>query len=147
MLYFDTSFLVPLILPEATSDKIARFVGGLPVEKLTVSHWTRVEFSSLLALEIRMGGLEARAATQADDRFERIIDESFVVLSPNAGDFNLAKEFLKSYDAGLRAGDAFHLAMAKNHGAEAIYSLDKTMIKAGKSLGLPVNAGIRLPNY
>jgi predicted nucleic acid-binding protein len=82
MLYFDTSFLVPLVLPEATSDKIARFIGGLPVEKLTVSHWTRVEFSSLLAREVRMGGLEAKAAMRADDQFEEIIDESFVVLIP-----------------------------------------------------------------
>lgn len=34
MLYFDTSFLVPLVLPEATSDKIARFIGGLGVIEL-----------------------------------------------------------------------------------------------------------------
>ncbi len=147
MVYFDTSFLVPLVLPDAASDRIARFVAGLPVEKLAVSHWTRVEFSSLLAREVRMGGLEARAATQADDQFEKIIDESFAVLLPNAGDFNLAKEFLKSFATGLRAGDAFHLAIAKNHGAEAICSLDKTMIKAGKSLGLQVTAGLRLSDY
>ncbi len=94
-----------------------------------------------------MGALKAQAAKQADDRFEEMIDESFVVLLPNAEDFNLAREFLKSHDTGLRAGDAFHLAIAKNHAAEAIYSLDKTMIKAGKSLGLPVTAGVRLPNY
>jgi uncharacterized protein len=56
--YFDTSFLVPLILPEATSDKIAAFVRGLPAEEFTVSHWTRVEFSSLIAREVRMGGLD-----------------------------------------------------------------------------------------
>jgi predicted nucleic acid-binding protein len=117
------------------------------VEKLTVSHWTLVEFSSLLAREVRMGGLKTQAARLADDQFADIIDESFVVLLPNAEDFNLAREFLKSHDTGLRAGDAFHLAIAKNHGAEAIYSLDKTMIKAGKSLGLPVTAGIRLPDY
>jgi hypothetical protein len=147
MLYFDTSFLVPLVLPEATSEKIARFVGGLPMEKLTVSHWTRVEFSSLLAREVRMGGLEAKAAMRADDQFEEIVDESFVVLLPNVEDFSLAREFLRSHDTGLRAGDAFHLAIAKNHGAEAIYSLEKTMLKAGKRLGLPVTAGVRLPNY
>ncbi len=147
MLYFDTSFLAPLILPEATSEKIAKFIGELPLEKLTVSHWTRVEFSSLLAREVRMGGLEAPAALRVDDQFEEMINQSFVVLLPNAEDFNLAREFLKSHDTGLRAGDALHLAIAKNHGAEAIYSLDKTMIKAGKSLGLPATAGIRLQNY
>ena len=41
MRYFDTSFLVPLILPEATSEPIAGFFEDLPTEDLAVSHWTR----------------------------------------------------------------------------------------------------------
>jgi predicted nucleic acid-binding protein len=43
MLYFDTSFLVPLILPEMTSDKIAAFVRELPAAQFTVSHWAMPE--------------------------------------------------------------------------------------------------------
>ena len=89
MLYFDTSFLAPLILPEATSDKIAAFIRRLPAEEFTVSHWTRVEFSSLIAREVRMGGLDVRAAARADVRFESMVDESFSVLLPNADDFSL----------------------------------------------------------
>ena len=59
MRYFDTSFLVPLILPEATSTRIADFFEALPADDLATSHWTRVEFASLLAREVRMGGLDA----------------------------------------------------------------------------------------
>lgn len=147
MHYFDTSFLVPLILPEATSDKIAKFLRDLPAENLAVSHWTRVEFSSLLAREVRMGGLSADAAALAEARFESMVDESFAVLLPNGDDFNLAKEYLGNYKTGIRAGDALHLAIAKNHRAEAIYSLDKTLLKAGKSIGIPVSLGIRLSGY
>jgi hypothetical protein len=44
--------------------------------------------------------------------------------------------FLSQFDTGLRAGDALHLAVANNHRATAIYSLDKTVLKAGKILGL-----------
>jgi len=77
MLYFDTSFLVPLILPEATSDRIVEFLRGLTSDQFTVSHWTRVEFSSLIAREVRMGGLNTSAATQADARFETMVGESF----------------------------------------------------------------------
>jgi predicted nucleic acid-binding protein len=138
MLYFDTSFLVPLILPEATSDRVAAFIGKAPNDELAVSHWTRVEFSSLLAREVRMGGLDARAAAQADARFEAMVDESFAVLTPNAPDFDLAKDYLARFETGLRAGDAFHLAIAANRRAEAILSLDKAMIRAGELLGLPV---------
>ncbi len=143
MLYFDTSFLVPLILPEATSDKIAAIVRRLPAEEFTVSHWVRVEFSSLIAREVRMGGLDVQAAARADARFEAMVDESFSVLLPNADDFALAKRYLGQFETRLRAGDALHLAVVNNHRAAVIYSLDKTLLKAGKILGLPVSTGIR----
>ena len=144
MQYFDTSFLVPLILPEETSDPIARFFEDLSGEELAVSHWTRVEFSSLLAREVRMGGLSAEAAREADTRFETMVDESFTVLLPNGEDFNLAKEYVACFETRLRAGDALHLAIATNRTAEAIFSLDKVLLKAGKILGAPVSHGIAL---
>jgi uncharacterized protein len=143
VLYFDTSFLAPLIIPEATSGKVAAFVRRLPAEEFTVSHWTRVEFSSLIAREVRMGGLDVQAATRADARFEAMVDESFSVLLPNADDFGLAKRYLGRFETRLRAGDALHLAVANNHHALAIYSLNKTLLEAGKILELPVSMGIR----
>ena len=143
MLYFDTSFLAPLILPEATSDQIAAFVRRLPAEEFAVSHWTRVEFSSLIGRELRMGSLDAQAAARADARFEAMVDESFSILLPTVDDFGLARRYLGRFETGLRAGDALHLAVANNHRAAVIYSLDKTLLKAGKILDLPVSLGIR----
>ena len=142
MLYFDTSFLAPLVLPESTSEKIAAFVRRLPVEELTVSHWTRVEFSSLIARDVRMSVLDAAAGARADARFEAMVDASFAVLLPNADDFGLAKRYLGKFNTGLRAGDALHLAIAGNRQAAAIYSLDKGLLTAGRLLGLPVSMGI-----
>lgn len=143
MLYFDTSFLAPLIIPEASSDKVAAFVRQLSPEEFAVSHWTRVEFSSLIAREVRMGGLDAEAAARADARFEAMLEESFSVLLPNAEDFALAKRYLGQFETGLRAGDALHLAVANNHRLAMIYSLDKAWLRAGKMLNLPVSMGIR----
>lgn len=142
MLYFDTSFLAPLVLPESTSDRIAAFVRRLPVEELTVSHWTRVEFSSLIARDVRMSVLDAAAGARADARFEAMVDASFAVLLPNAEDFGLAKRYLGKFNTGLRAGDALHLAIAGNRQAAAIYSLDKGLLMAGRLLDLPVSMGI-----
>ncbi len=142
MLYFDTSFVTPLILRETTSESIAAFVRELPAGQLTVSHWARIEFSSLIAREVRMGGLDARAAARADARFETMVEDSFVVILPNAGDFTTAKRYLSKFETGLRAGDALHLAIAANHGAGAIYSLDRGLLKAGKILDLPVSRGV-----
>ena len=146
MLYFDTSFLTPLILPEATSEPVEAFFNALPPEDLAVSHWTRVEFASLLAREVRMGGLDSASAQEADSRFEAMIRESFIVILPNPDDFDRARDCLNRFDTGLRAGDALHLAIAWNRGSEAIYSLDKRMIAAGKTLGLPTTAGT-VPGY
>jgi predicted nucleic acid-binding protein len=142
MVYFDTSFLAPLLLEEATSDTVERFIAGLPAGSLAVSHWTRVEFASLLAREVRMGGLDAVTAREVDAEFEAIVAESFVVLVPGARDYVLARQYLGHHDSGLGAGDALHLAIAQNNRAEAFYTFDKTLLRAGRPLGLPMSIGI-----
>ena len=131
-----------LFFLRSTSDRIAAFVRRLPVEELTVSHWTRVEFSSLIARDVRMSVLDAATGARADARFEAMVDASFAVLLPNADDFGLAKRYLGKFNTGLRAGDALHLAIAGNRQAAAIYSLDKGLLMAGRLLDLPVSMGI-----
>jgi uncharacterized protein len=142
MRYFDTSFLAPLILEERNSSRIARFVGALPAGALAISRWTEVEFASLLARDVRIGALRGDEALEADAMFEDVVRQSFIVLTPGADDFALARRYLHKYETRLRAGEALHLAIAGNSQAEAIYSLDKSMIKAGKILDLPVGIGI-----
>jgi len=143
MHYFDTSFLAPLVRQEKTSSRIGRFMAGLPTGELAISRWTEVEFASLLAREVRMGAIAGNEARMVDTLLEDVILQSFVVLLPSGDDYERARYYLRNYETGLRAGDALHLAIAGNHRAKAIYSLDKTMIKAGKILGLPVSAGIK----
>ena len=147
MRYFDTSFLAPLILHEATSETITHFFEDLPTESRAISHWTRVEFASILARDIRMNILDEKAAKIANFKFESLIDSSFAILLPNRYDFNRAREYIEYFETGLRPGDALHLAIAGNRDANAIYSLDKSFIAAGKLLGLPATAGISLPGY
>jgi hypothetical protein len=137
--------VVPLFLPEATSDRIERFLSRKHAAPLAISHWTRVEFSSALAREVRMGALRSKAAIKADAEFAEITAESFVVLLPTTDDYDLAREFLGRYKIGLRAGDALHLAIASNNRATAVYSLDKAFLAAGRRLGLKAGSGIRLP--
>lgn len=138
---------MPLILTETASEAIADFFKDLEADDLAISHWTRVEFASLLAREVRMDGLDAGAVREAGSRFEEMINDSFIVLLPTSDDFDRAREWLGHFDTGLRAGDALHLAIAGNRSADAVYSLDKRMIAAGKQLGLPTSTGIPLPDY
>ncbi|MBF0461339.1 MAG: type II toxin-antitoxin system VapC family toxin [Magnetococcales bacterium] len=139
MHYFDTSFVAPLILREPASQWVEAFMLSLPAGELAVSHWTCVEFSSLLAREVRMGSLAGPEALGADSRFGEMLAQSFIVLPLVRGDFDLAREYLRNYATGLRAGDALHLAIAHNNRrVQAIYTLDKAMAKAGLLLGLPM---------
>lgn len=142
MRYFDTSFLAPLVLQESTSRRVERFVTNLAGE-LAVSQWTRIEFSSLLAREVRMGGLDAPSAHRANEQFDALVRESFTLLLPTSADYELARNYLGNYAKGLRAGDALHLAIATNNSAEVTYSFDNVLLKAGRLLGIAVSLGIR----
>ena len=142
--YFDTSFLMPLIRREATSDKVAAFLRGLAAVPLLTSHWTRLEFCSAIARDVRMKILDLPAARSAIGSFETGVLPSFSLFPVNSDDCELAVNYLQNFQTGLRAGDALHLAVAQNRNAQAIYSLDDKMIRAGRLLGLPVSRGIRL---
>jgi len=143
MLYFDTSFLVPLLLPEDTSDQIEHFFHQIPGDKeLVVSEWTRVEYASVLSRLVRMGELGIENAQLCTERFSLLLNESFQVVLPSLADFDLCWKLLAPCNNHLRAGDALHLAIASGLKAEAIYTLDNGMLKEGRQLNLPVDRGI-----
>ena len=143
MRYLDTSFIAPYFLPEPTSAAIQKFMGEMPDGEIAISHWLRVEFASLLALRRRVGTLNGNDALNAEAQFDAIVAVSMTVFMPTIDDFDLARRYLSRHETGLRGGDALHLAIAANRRVEAVHSLDKTMLKAGATLGLPVSAGIR----
>lgn len=143
MLYFDTSFLAPLILEETTSERIEAFFAKLQVGQLHVSHWTRVEFASLIAREVRMGALAEEEAMRAIGQFDELVAESFQVLAPNVADFELAKRYIQHFASKLRAGDALHLAIASNRQAKTLYTLDEGLLAAAKMLKVPASRGIK----
>jgi predicted nucleic acid-binding protein len=138
---------VPLIVREASSDAFARLIASLHAGELAISHWTRVEFASFLGREVRVGTYDRDQAGEAAARFASVIDTTFEVILPLTEDFDRAAAYLANYESGLRGGDALHLAIAANRRAEAIYTLDKGLLRAGRMLGLPVRAGIDLPGY
>ena len=142
MLFFDTSFLAPLILEEATSTKIEDFFVKLPVGGLYVSHWTRVEFSSLIAREVRMGGLAESDALLAIVQFDELVADSFQVVAPGVADYELAKEYIQHFATKLRAGDALHLAIASNNRAKTLYTLDEGLLHAAKLMKVDASRGI-----
>lgn len=143
MIYLDTSFVAPLVLAEDTSDAVEALVLKLNPGELATSAWTQVELASLVSRMLRMGDLSGVRAEAVRREFDRILGESFEILQPAAPDFAAAVKYLEFPKAGLRAGDALHLAIAANHGARRILTLDGGFLDAGKLLKLPVSRGVR----
>jgi len=143
VLYLDTSFVTPLLLTEPTSAEVEAYVGKLPAGSLYISHWTALELAGVVAGEVRMKRLSAADARTVLAEFDNLVSDSLNVLMPTVADFGLAREYVERFATGLRGGDALHLAIAANHGAKKILTLDAGFIDAGKQLKLPVTRGIK----
>jgi hypothetical protein len=144
MVYLDTSFVAPLVIAEEASDAVEAAVLKLKSGELTTSMWTQVELASLVSRKARMGELSASEAGAVHREFERILGESFLMILPTGPDFATASKYLATPKSGLRAGDALHLAIAANHGARKILTLDRGFLEAGRRLKLPVSHGIKI---
>lgn len=140
MIYLDTSFIAPLVIAESGSDAVEALVMSVKSGELATGMWTQIELASLTARKLRMGDLSASEASAVSHQFTQVLAEYFQILLPTAADYATASRFLEMPKTGLRAGDAFHLAIASNRGAKKIFTLDQGFIKAGKQLKLPVSS-------
>ena len=118
-------------------------VGKIPAGSLYISHWTALELVSVVAREVRMKRLTESDAHIVLAEFDVLTSDSLNVLMPTVADFALAREYVERFATGLRGGADLHPAIAANHGAKRILTLDAGFIDAGKLLRLPVTAGIR----
>jgi len=141
LIYLDTSFIAPFYISEATSEAVEAILLHLPPPELAISDWTVVEFASLLSRRGRMGELSATLMQAAMQSFREDADQSFNVFTVTIGDFQLASELILQWETGLRAGDALHLAIARNTHAAQILSLDRGLIHAAQQFGIPADSG------
>lgn len=136
MIYLDTSFIAPYYLNEASSEAVATTLDTIPTGQLAVSDWTLAEFASMLARRVRLEELAQQNAEETMRLFAQDAQETMLILEPVRADFTLARDLLlKNPDLGLRTPDALHLALAGNHQL-SLYTLDKTLLRAARTLGL-----------
>ena len=76
MIYLDTSFLAPLFREEATSTKVAAFLGRQSVGTLAVSKWASVEFASLISRDARMGALTVAQGRKLIAEFDAMVADA-----------------------------------------------------------------------
>lgn len=144
MIYLDTSFLTPLFRSEPVSLQIENFLATRPAGTLAISQWTRVEFASVMAREVRMKALNEAQARKLIEEFDALANDSLHVLVPTAADFDLARDFVTEFATRLRGPEALHLAIVRNHHIEEILTLDDGLLFAARKLKLNARRGIRV---
>jgi predicted nucleic acid-binding protein len=140
LVYLDASCVIPILIPEASSARVEKAVISLGGDRATVSLWTLLECSSAVARLVRMRALAADSARSVLETLDRMVGESFRLLVPDRYDFNTAREMIAQSRWQLRGGDALHLAIARNHKAERMLTLDAGIIRIAERVGVSVTS-------
>ena len=135
MVYVDTSIAIALFVPEArTADVKAWFAAN--ADPLVAADWIVTEFASALSIKERWGDV-APAETDAVWRAFTAFCGTGLRLAPvTRAAFAAAADLVRDASSGLRAGDALHLAVAREIGAAAIATADATLAANAEAKGL-----------
>ncbi len=133
MLYVDTSVLVALCTVEPKTADVLKWYAAC-TDELASATWCVTEFASALGIKQRTGQLTKAQAQAAWIQFERICANDLQLLPVEATTFHKAAMLTMDAAAGLRAGDALHLACAIEAKAQGIVTLDAVMAKNAKRI-------------
>ncbi len=135
MLYLDTSVLVSALTHEPRTAEMQQWLGMQPVDQLVISDWVITEFSAALSMKLRTKQLTPEHRAAILSMFTQLRLESFHTLSVEAADFHAAAKMSDHYHSGLRSGDALHLAIVANHGAQ-LCTLDRQLSEVADAMGV-----------
>ena len=131
MLYVDTSVLVALCSNEPKTADVVKWYAGC-TQELASAAWCVTEFASAMALKQRSGQLTQAQAQSAWMQFERICANDLQLLPVSPMTFHKAAMLTMDASAGLRAGDALHLACAMDAKAQGMVTLDVVLARNAK---------------
>jgi predicted nucleic acid-binding protein len=135
MIYLDTSTIVALLTHEPATAAVTAWFAATE-SPMVSADWCAVEFASAIAIKQRMGSLRPAHARRAHAAFKELSAGGLQLLPIGHDAFRHAADLCRPWRNGLRAGDALHLAVAVDAGAEMIAGLDQRMNAAALRLGL-----------
>jgi uncharacterized protein len=131
MLYVDTSVLVALCTHEGKTATVVKWYSDC-TEELASAACCVTEFASAMGLKQRTGQLTETQAQTAWMQFERICANDLQLLPVEVMTFHRAAMLTMDAAAGLRAGDALHLASAMEAKAQGMVTLDVVLARNAK---------------
>lgn len=139
MIYLDTSVAVSMMVPEPRTAEVKPWFAGLP-EVPVGSDWLLTEFDSAISMKLRSGELSEANARAVRKEFAMLAASGLRIVPVSRAAFRDAASLVKAHAHGLRAGDALHLAVAREIHATSIATLDRVMSANAKRLKMNVEA-------
>jgi predicted nucleic acid-binding protein len=136
-LYFDASLLVTLFTREPQRPAVREWLDSVRDSELVASEWVATEVSSAFALKVRVGAITPSERATAQSLFRALWSEALTIVPMRDSQFQLAAGFCGTDGVVVRAGDALHLAIAKEHSL-TVCTRDGGMAAAATALGLQV---------
>ena len=133
MIYVDTSVFVALCTTELKSDDVAKWYINSSA-KMISSTWAFTEFSSALSLKVRTGQITEKQSREAWKKFDGLCQNDIELLPIENKVYYSAGILVVDSKSNLRAGDALHLAVAKQHKSKSLATLDKVLAKNANSV-------------
>ena len=135
MIYCDTSVLVAALTLEPHSEPVLGWLNGVDAGALCISGWVVTEFSSAIALKVRLGVIPAAERDIVLANWHRFRRESLNIVPVRQGVFGAAAQLCEEAGSQLRSGDALHLAIAIE-GGHQLATLDKVLAQAAQLHGV-----------
>jgi len=136
--YLDTSVLIASVSPEVETEAALAWLERHPNADHLISDWTLVEVASAIALKERSQQLTMNQARIVNEIVDSWVRDSLEVLPIHRTVFHSASRLLAQSGTRLRAGDALHLAIAREEGATLV-TLDRTLANEASVISLPVD--------
>jgi uncharacterized protein len=135
MFYLDASLIVSFLTQETARERVRLWLEDCEGGSLFISPWVTTEVSSALSIKQRGGDLTTTTRAETKNAYRLFAERSLEQLSIFDKHFVIAAELADNAEAGLRGGDALHLAFAAAHDLTVV-TLDRKMAEAGATLGI-----------
>ena len=134
MTYIDTSVLAAYYCPEAFSRKVQARLGRLDTP--AISPLVELELYSAVAMKTRVREFNEADARRILSLFQvHLADGYYRVVSIDVREFELARNWIASFQTPLRTLDALHLAAAFANDL-SLLTADRALARSASQLGL-----------